>query len=99
MADRYDVILFLDDGRQAQIAESYNLPAFDVIHALQESIRINGVRPGLYVAQTICGDLRASGRVEVGVNGSLGIGARWGLPTPTEPIDASDLGVAVSVPS
>ena len=46
MADRYDVLLFLDDAKQAQISESFNLPAFDVIHALQESIRINGIAPG-----------------------------------------------------
>jgi len=98
MADRYDVLLFLDDAKQAQISESFNLPAFDVIHALQEAIRINGIAPGRYIAQTIHGTERASGWVEVRDGGALTIGPRWGLPTPIEPIDRADLGVDVGVP-
>lgn len=93
--DRYDVALFLPDGPQTTDVRNY--PAASMVNALLDTIRVNLVKPGEYDAIVSLRGEQTRGRIKVGRDGSLTIGARWGLPTPTEPIDRADLGVDVGV--
>ena len=93
MADRYDVALFLANGPQTTDVRGY--PAASMINALLDTIR---VKPGEYDAIVGLRGEETRGRIKVGADGSLTIGARWGLPTPVESIDRADLGIDVGVP-
>ena len=93
MSDRYTVAL------NGPSLSCYDGPADDVFDAIAECVKINQTPAGSYRAS-----VRGAGRVAAGVvtiheDRSITIGARWNLPTPVEPIDVSDLGVAVPVPA
>ena len=96
MADRYDVALFIANGPQTTDVRNY--PAASMINALLDTIRVNLVKPGEYDAIVRLRGEETKGRIKVGRDGSLTIGARWGLPTPVESIDRADLGIDVGVP-
>ena len=96
MADRYDVALFLANGPQTTDVRGY--PTASMINALLDTIRVNLVKPGEYDAIVGLRGEETRGRIKVGRDGSLTIGARWGLPTPVKPIDRADLGIDVGVP-
>lgn len=69
----------------------------DAIAALVECANgANRIPAGIYEVEVgIYGREPSTGRVGVRADGSLTIGARWGLPTLIEPIDRADLGVDV----
>lgn len=96
MADRY-VVTMTGDGTIA----TFDGRASDAIAALSACANgPNRVPAGIYDVEVgVYGHNPSTGRVGVRADGSLTIGARWGLPTPTEPIDRADLGVDVGAPA
>ena len=95
MADRY-VVTMVGNGTIA----TFDGRAPDAIAALVECANGgNRVPAGIYEVEVgIYGRKPSTGRVGVRADGSLTIGTRWNLQAPVEPIDVSDLGVAVGVP-
>ena len=92
MSDRYVVTM------TGPSLSYFDGPAVDDMDALAECIRVNWPDPGAYHACVTGGGKESSGAVTVYANRTFSLGARWNLPTPVEPIDVSDLGVAVGVP-
>ena len=95
MADRY-VVAMTGSGTIA----TFDGKAPDAIAALVGCANGgNRVPAGIYEVEVgIYGREPSTGRVGVRADGSITVGQRWGLPVPVEPIDVSDLGVAVGVP-
>lgn len=96
MADRFVVAM-----ESAETRITYDGRASDELSAILACVRMGGIGPapvGTYDVEVgIYGRKPVTRRVGVRADGSLTIGARWGLPTPTEPIDRADLGVDVGV--
>lgn len=98
MAERYVVTMESPDTRI-----TYDGKQPDELSAILACVRMGGLGPapaGIYEVEVgIYGCEPVARRVGVRADGSLTIGTRWGLPTPVEPIDVGDLGVAVGVPA
>jgi len=90
---------------------TYDGTAAGPISAIIECVRIGPAPAGEYRAVVSwravvwrdngwhADKVKSGGAVMVNADGSLTIGARWGLATPTEPIDRADLGIDVGVPN
>lgn len=94
MADRY-VVTMVGGGTIATLDGK----ATDAIAAVFACANgANRIPAGIYDVEVgIYGREPSAGRAGVCADGSLTIGARWGLATPTEPIDRADLGIDVGV--
>lgn len=96
MADRY-VVTMAGGGTIA----AFDGKATDAIAAVVACANgMNRIHAGTYNVEVgVYGCEPSTGRVGVRADGSLTIGASWGLTTPTEPIDRADLGIDVGVPN
>ena len=67
----------------------YEGPAGDAIDAVLRCVKRNHMQPREYEATVSSRRGKSSGVVTVNADGSITTGARWGLPTPAEPIPDS----------